>query len=272
MVRVVRARPADGDAVVWDPDRGVLDVEQLAGIDAVFHLAGEPIGARRWTARQKARILNSRTRSTEIMARALSSLTPRPRVLVSASAMGFYGERGDEVLTEASDPGEGFLASVCRRWEASTNAASEADIRVVHLRTGLVLDPSGGLLKRILLPFRLGLGGRLASGRQWMSWITRDDHIRAMLHLLDNDVAGGPFNVCAPDPVRNDAFTSALAVALRRPALLPVPKALIAIPYGRELATDLLSSTRMVPQRLSEMGFRCAATGLDAALRAMLRL
>ena len=175
-----------------------------------------------------------------------------------------------DVLTEAAPSGSGFLASVCRRWEAATAPASDADIRVVHLRTGLVLHPSGGLLKRVLLPFRAGLGGRLGTGQQWMSWVTLADHIGAMLHLLEDDDAHGAFNVATANPVRNVNFTRALAHVLRRPAIIPIPKALIAVPFGRELANDLLASIRIVPERLERAGYRFGSPELEPALRALL--
>src|ERR1051326_1837428 len=189
IVRVVRAGPSGPGRVLWDPERGVLDPRALQGVDAAVNLAGEPIGKRRWTARQKARILNSRVRGTETFARSLAASSLPPRVLISASAMGFYGERGDEILTERASSGTGFLPSVCRRWEDATTAASDAGIRVVHLRTGLALAPSGSLLKLVRLPSRLGLGGRRGDGRQWMSWVTQADHIAAILHLLDDEAA-----------------------------------------------------------------------------------
>jgi len=270
IVRVVRASEGGPDRVRWDPERGALDAEALAGVDAAVNLAGEPIGKRRWSARQKARILNSRVRGTETLARDLAALSPRPRVLINASAMGFYGDCGDEVLTEASPSGSGFLASVCRRWEAATAPASNAEIRVVLLRTGLVLHPSGGLLKRVLLPFRMGLGGRLSTGRQWMSWVTLADHIGAMLHLLEDDDARGAFNVATSNPVRNVDFTRALARVLRRPGIVPIPKALIAVPFGRELTGDLLASIRMAPERLDRAGYRFESPELEPALRALL--
>ena len=270
IVRIVRDGPEGSGRVLWDPERGELESRGLSGVEAAVNLAGEPIGKRRWTARQKARIVNGRVRGTEALARSLAGLHPRPRVLVSASAMGFYGERGDEILTEDSASGTGFLPSVCRRWEEATSAANDAGIRVIHLRTGLVLDPSGSLLKRVLLPFRLGLGGRLGDGTQWISWVTRADHVGAILHLLDRDAASGPFNIAAPNPVRNAEFTRTLARVLHRPAVFPSPRALIAIPYGRELANDLLSSTRMAPQKLEASGFRFEATELEPALRALL--
>jgi uncharacterized protein (TIGR01777 family) len=271
VVRIVRSGAPDEDRVLWDPERGTLDAHALSGIDAAVNLAGEPIGERRWSDRQKARILSSRERGTTLLSRTLAGLSPRPRALLNASAMGYYGDRGDQVLTEEDPWGEGFLASVCRRWEAATAAASDADIRVVHLRTGLPLDPAGGLMKRILLPFRLGVGGRLGSGRQWMSWVTLSDQIGAMLHLLDDEQAHGAFNIAAPNPVRNDEFTRVLARAIRRPAVIPIPKALIAIPFGRELTDDLLTSIRISPARLERSGYRFQAPELEPALRAMVR-
>jgi uncharacterized protein len=271
VLRLVRSGAGGENRITWDPEHGRLDPEALAGIDAAVNLAGEPIGARRWTERQKAKILNSRERTTTLLSEAMVRLSPQPRALLSASAMGYYGERGDEVLTESAASGHGFLAAVCRRWEAATSVASEAGIRVVHLRTGLPLHPSGGLMKRVLLPFRFGLGGRLGSGRQWMSWISLEDQISAMLHLLDDEHANGAFNIAAPEPVRNDEFTRVLAHVLHRPAMIPIPKALIAIPFGRELTNDLLSSIRLSSARLERSGYRFAAPELEPALRAMLR-
>lgn len=272
VVRLVRSGSAGENRITWDPEHGQLELDALAGIDAAVNLAGEPIGARRWTERQKAKILDSRERTTTLLSQAMIRLSPQPRALLSASAMGYYGERGDELLTESAASGHGFLASVCRRWEAATSVASEAGIRVVHLRTGLPLHPSGGLMKRVLLPFRFGLGGRFGSGRQWMSWISLEDQIRAMLHLLENDEANGAFNIAAPEPVRNDEFTRVLARVLHRPALIPIPKVLIAIPFGRELTNDLLSSIRLSPARLERSGYRFTSPELEPALRAMLRL
>jgi uncharacterized protein len=271
VVRVVRSDASGAGGARWDPEGGTIETRALEGIDAAVHLAGEGIGSKRWTTRQKARILNSRERGTGLLARTMATLTSRPSVLVSASAMGYYGDRGDEILTEQAGSGDGFLAMVCRRWEAATSAAEDAGVRVCHLRTGLVLGREGGLLKRLVLPFRLGLGGRLANGRQWMSWVAITDQIGAILHLLQDDTARGPFNIAAPNAVRNDEFTAVLARVVRRPAVIPIPKTLIAIPYGRELADDLLSSIRMVPDRLSERGFRFQMPELEPALRAELR-
>ena len=268
VVRIVRSGMRAQGRILWDPERGHID--RLDGIDAAVNLAGEPIGRRRWTEKQKRRITSSRELGTAVLARAMTSQSPKPRVLLNASAMGFYGERGDDVLTEDAPAGTAFLASVCRRWEAATSEASDAGIRVVLLRTGLVLSPDGGLLGRILLPFWLGAGGRLGNGRQWMSWVTLRDEVGAILHLLDDDGARGPYNISAPHPVRNDEFTRVLARVLHRPAFVPIPKALIAIPFGRELADDLLSSTRMAPARLMDAGHRFEAPELEPALRALL--
>ena len=270
VVRIVRSGPSSPGCVRWDPGRGRIEAAALQGIDAFVNLAGEPIGRRRWTDKQKHKILSSRESGTAVLARALAAMTPKPRALLNASAMGYYGERGDDVLTEDSPPGSAFLASVCMRWEAATSPAADAGIRVVLLRTGLVLGPEGGLLGRLLLPFWLGLGGRLGDGRQWMSWVTLRDQAGAILHLLDDNDARGPYNISAPNPVRNDEFTRTLAQVLHRPAFIPIPKALIAIPFGRELADDLLSSTRMHPARLLDAGYRFEAVELEPALRAML--
>ncbi|MGZ4138985.1 MAG: TIGR01777 family oxidoreductase [Actinomycetota bacterium] len=270
VIRLVRSEPSGPDEAGWSPAEGRIDLDRLAGIDAAVNLAGEPIGNRRWTRTQKAKILDSRVRGTRLLAETMTHLQPRPRALVNASAMGFYGDRGDEILTEASSQGAGFLASVVRMWEDAATPALDAGIRVCFSRTGLVLTPRGGLLKRVLLPFRLGMGGRLASGRQWMSWVSLEDQVGAMLHLLEDRSASGPYNVAAPNPVRNDEFTRVLARVLRRPAVIPIPKALIAIPYGRELADDLLASIRIVSKRLADAGYLFADGELEPTLRAML--
>jgi uncharacterized protein (TIGR01777 family) len=270
VVRVARRGAAGPGRIMWDPIVGTIDAAGLAGIDAAVNLAGEPIGNRRWTRRQKAKIVDSRVRGTLLLSQTLAGIPTPPRALVSASAMGFYGERGDDVLTEEASSGEGFLAMVCREWEAATAVAADAGIRVAHIRTGLALAADGGLLKRVLLPFRLGMGGRLGSGRQWMSWISLADHINAILHLLDAEGARGAFNVAAPDPVRNEEFTRVLARVLHRPAMLPIPKSLIAVPFGRELTGDLLASIRIAPARLQEMGFRFNDTELEPLLRSAL--
>jgi hypothetical protein len=271
VVPVVRRPVSDGErAVRWDIDRTEIDAAALEGIDAVVHLAGEGIAGSRWTDDTKRRILESRTHGTSLLAEALAGLERKPSVLVSASGIGYYGDRGDEVLTEASEPGDDFLADVCVRWEAATGMAAEAGIRVATVRTGIVLDPDEGALAAQLLPFKLGIGGRLGSGRQWMSWITLDDEVSAICHLLEHDVSG-PVNLVAPNPVRNAEFADTLGRVLRRPTLLPIPTFAPALLYGRELVESLLlASQRVAPTVLEESGFTFRHTDLEPALRAVL--
>ena len=271
-VRVVRPSGADEPTgtIEWDPSRGEIDPEGLEGLDAVVHLAGEPIAARRWSATQKERIANSREQGTALLAGALARLEQPPGVLVSASAIGFYGDRGDESLDESSSGGRDFLADVCRRWEAAADAARDAGIRVAHPRTGVVLSQSGGALAEMLPFFRLGLGGRIGSGRQWVSWITLHDEVEALLWLLTADVEG-PVNLTAPEPVTNRQLTAALGQALRRPTLLPTPKPALWARLGRELTEALLySSTRVEPAVLQHGGFRFAHPNITTALNAVL--
>lgn len=266
------AQPSAAGAPVisWDPATGRIDGSALEGLDAVVHLAGEPIAARRWSQTQKRRIAESRQRGTALLAGALARLEAPPAVLVSASAIGYYTDRGDERLDESSSAGTGFLAEVCGRWEAAAAPAREAGIRVVHPRTGVVLSRSGGALAEMLPFFRVGLGGRIGNGRQWMSWITLHDEAAALVWLLDADIEG-PVNLTAPMPVTNREFTAALARALRRPALLPTPKPALWARLGRELTEALLySSARVEPSALQAGGFTFAhpdiATGLQAVL------
>lgn len=266
VLRLVRGDPEGGDDIRWDPPAGTIDAGELEGVDAVVHLAGAGIGDKRWTPARKQLVLESRTQPTRLLARTLASLERKPRALVSASAIGYYGDRGDQVLTEDARPGEDFAAQVCREWEDATAPAADAGIRVVRLRTGLVLARHGGLLKRLLLPFRLGLGGRLGSGRQYMSWVTLDDEVRAILHCLDAASIAGPVNVAAPDPVTNRDFTTALGRALHRPTVLPTPLAALRLVYGGELVETLLGSQRVSSDKLRASGFEFADSELDAAL------
>jgi uncharacterized protein (TIGR01777 family) len=269
--RVSRRPPAPGATdVPWDPERGQLDASALAGVDAVVHLAGERIDARRWTPAVKARIRESRAEGTRLLAAALGSLAPRPRALVSASAVGYYGDRGDEALTEESAPGAGFLADVCRAWEAATEPARAAGIRVVSLRIGLVLAAEGGALPRMLLPFRLGLGGVVGSGRQYWSWITLVDLVRVIEHVLARDDLAGPVNAVAPGAVTGREFTRVLGRVLGRPTLLPLPAVAVRILLGEMGQALLLASARVVPRRLEEAGFRFRHPDLEGALRAVL--
>jgi hypothetical protein len=265
----VRREAAAGE-VRWDPAAGTIDAAGLEGVDAVVHLAGENIGAKRWSAAQKQRILESRTLSTALLARTLADLERPPAVLVSGSATGFYGERGDERLTEDSPRGAGFLADVVVGWEAATEAAEAAGIRVVHARTGVVLTPAGGALPKLLLQSRLFVGGPMGNGRQYLSWISLDDEVAALRFLLDADLSG-PVNLTAPEPATNRELVEAIGRVLKRPSFLPVPKFGPQLLLGKELAQELLfTSTRAVPSRLTSAGFTFAHPELEPALRAML--
>ena len=270
--RVVRRPVQPGEfALRWDPVGGTFDARGLEGADAVVHLAGAGVGDRRWSEDRKRVLIESRTRSTALLVDALAGLDHRPRVLVSASAIGFYGDRRDEVLTEQSPPGDDFLASLCVRWEAEATCATESGIRVVCARTGLVLSPEGGALPKLLPLFKLGLGGRYGSGAQWWSWITLDDEIRAIEWLLENDVRG-PVNLTAPNPVTNRDFTRVLSAVLSRPALLPVPGFGPRLLLGSELADSLLfTSARVRPAVLESSGFAFTSSDLEAGLRHMLK-
>lgn len=254
-VLTVSRSAAGPNAVRWDPARGELDGDALEGLDGVVHLAGAGIGDRRWNPARKAVILESRRQGTELLATTLARLDRKPPVLVSGSAVGYYGDRGDEVLIEASGPGHDYLSEICTTWEASTAAAEAAGIRVAHIRTGVVLGRGGGVLGRLLPLFKLGLGGRLGSGDQWMSWISLDDEVAAIRFLLEHDVRG-PVNLTAPNPATNRELTKALASALRRPAVVAVPKFGPRLLLGRELADLLLfASQRALPAALDEAGF-----------------
>ena len=252
--RLVRTADAR-DGIVWNPEAGGLDPAALSGIDAVVHLAGEPI-AQRWTRERKRRIRESRVRGTETIARAMVGARDRPRVLLSGSAVGIYGDRGDEVLDERSGRGKDFLAAVATEWERATDPARDVGVRVVQLRTGLVLAEDGGALAKMLPLFRAGVGGPIGTGRQWMSWITREDFVRAVLFLLGAEEAAGPVNVVGPHPARNAEFTRLLGRALHRPALLPVPAVALRLAFGEMAQSTLLASQRALPRRLGELGFQ----------------
>src|SRR4051794_14701144 len=226
-------RGASSD-VRWDPTAGTIDGDALEGVTAVMRLAGESLGEKKWTPEQKERILESRVRGTELISTTIAELATKPSVLVSASAIGFYGDRGDEVLTETSSPPApgNFLSDVCVAWEAATANAEAAGIRTVHERTGIVLSKDGGALARMLLPFKLGLGGRIGSGRQYMSWVSIDDEVGAIVHAIDTDAVRGPLNATGPTPVTNAEFTKALGAAVHRPTVLPTPLAPLKLVYG----------------------------------------
>lgn len=266
VVRLVRANPnRDRGDVLWDPTTGRVERSRLEKMDAVVHLAGERLPGL-WTGAKKQRIHRSRVQATEFLMEALAGLMARPRVIVSASAVGYYGNRDDTWLSESAPAGDGFLALLCREWEKATDLAANAGIRVVNLRIGLVLSPGGGALGAMLPVFRAGLGGRLGSGRQYMSWIAIDDLMSAIRFALENDTLAGPVNAVAPEPVTNRDFTRTLARALGRPAFLPVPALLLkALPggLGREA---FLASQRVEPRRLREHGFAFEYPHLEDAL------
>jgi uncharacterized protein len=271
VLRLTRSAPTAPDQVRWDPAAGELDPDALAKADAVVHLAGKSIGEHlRWTARSKRELLQSRVQGTGLVARTMADLAGGrggPRVLVCASGVHFYGDRGDEVLTESTGGGRGFLAGVVQQWEAAADPARAAGLRVAHLRTGLVQDAHGAGLPKQVLMFRFGLGGRVGSGRQWLSWISLDDITGAYLHALTHEDLAGPVNATSPNPVTNAEFTEVLARVLGRPAFLRVPAIAPRLVLG-ELGDELLStSIRARPARLLEVGFRCRFPELEPTLR-----
>jgi len=273
VVRVVRsASSASPGKVHWDIDRGEIDAAGLEGLDGVVHLAGEGIGEKRWTDDQKRKVLESRTKGTQLLADALASLDAKPPVLVSGAAVGVYGNRGDEQLTEASPPGTGFLAEVVVAWEAAAAPAEAAGIRVPRIRTGIVLDADGGALPRMARLCRFGILGKIGSGRQWMSWISLADEVAAIRFLLSPDcTVRGPVNLTAPGPVTNEVFTKALGRVLHRPTFLPVPSFGPKVLLGAELATALLlEGQRALPDVLLDAGFEFQHPDLEPALRDVL--
>jgi uncharacterized protein (TIGR01777 family) len=269
-IPLVRKRGVDS-SVYWDPESGTIDSEALQGIDAVVHLAGESIAARRWTAAQKERILNSRVKGTELLSSTLARMNPRPRVMVSASAIGYYGDCGDTKLNENSPSGSDFLAHVCREWESATSAASAAGIRVVHLRTGIVLAKEGGALPKMALPFKLFVGGKIGSGQQYMSWIDLADEVQVILHCIQNESLQGPVNSVGPSAATNAEFTKTLGRALSRPALFPLPAFMARLMLGEMADALLLSSQRVEPTKLLASGFTFRHTNLEETLRRILR-
>jgi uncharacterized protein (TIGR01777 family) len=270
MISMTRS-PASQDAIHWDPGSGAIDAGGLEDVGAVVHLAGEGIGSKRWNADQKAKIKSSRTVGTTLLAETLAKLQKPPAVLVSGSAVGYYGDRGDEVLTESSRPGSDFLAEVCTAWEAATAPAGEAGIRVAHIRTGIVLAGGGGVLPRMLTPFKFGVGGKLGSGKQWVSWIAIEDEVGAIVHLLGDDTLSGAFNLTAPNPVTNADLTKAIGAALHRPTIVPAPGLALKLALGTEMAEELLLvSQRALPTRLLDSGYTFRYPELADALGAAL--
>lgn len=269
VTRLVRQSPRPDD-VLWDPSAGTIDVDKLEGVEAVIHLAGENIAGGRWTAARKARILESRVQGTRLLSESLARLQRPPHVLVSASAIGYYGDRADEELTEASPPGKGFLPEVCQAWEDATRPAAEGKIRVVNLRIGIVLSSRGGALAKMLLPFRLGVGGRVGSGNQYWSWITLAELVRVMQFAIDENQLRGPVNAVA-GTCTNREFTRALGKVLHRPTFLPMPAFAARLALGEMADALLLASARVLPEKLRQSGYSFQHPDLDAALPAALR-
>ncbi len=267
VVRLVRRAPTAPDEVTWNPAVGTVDLAGLSGVDGVVHLAGAGVGDHRWTEEYKQEILNSRVDGTRTIATAMAELDPRPRVLVSASAIGFYGDTGDAVIDETSPPGHGFLASVVRAWEAAAEPARTAGIRVVHPRSGLVVSGKGGAWQRLFPLFKLGVGGRLGSGQQYWSWISLRDEVCALQFLLEQDHLSGPVNLTGPAPVTNSEVTKAMGHALGRPTLLPVPAFALKTVLG-EFSSEVLGSARVMPAVLESSGFVFQDPTIDSAIRA----
>src|SRR5215217_1378474 len=268
ITRLTRSPKGEND-VRWDPDAGTID-GSLAGTEAVVHLAGESIAEGRWTASKKERIMESRKKGTRLLAEAIAGLPTPPRVMVSASAVGYYGDRGNELLREDSRPGSDFLAEVCQAWEAAADPARQAGIRVVHPRFGIVLSPKGGALGRTLPIFKLGGGGRIGSGRQWWSWVALDDVVGAILHALEGDSVQGPVNVGRPNPLTNAEYTKVLGRVLNRPTVFAVPAPAIRIAIGGMADALLLASQRVEPVKLKETVYHFRYPELEGALRHLL--
>ena len=270
VVRLVRRASGASDAFVWDPAAGTVDMDALREVEGVVHLAGAPIAAKRWTPRTKRDILESRVQGTRTLAEALARLPRPPRVLISASGVGFYGDCGDKVVNEEDACGRGFLADVAQQWEQATAPAAAAGVRVVMMRLGVVLSASGGALPRMVLPFRFGAGGRIGNGHQYMSWITLDDVVAAVPILLENDTVVGPVNMVAPSPVTSREFARAIGLVLRRPSLLPLPAFAVRLMMGQMGQELLLASTRAVPAKLSACGYTFRHPMVEEALRHVL--
>lgn len=268
-IRLVRNSPGAGE-VHWDPAAGEIDSPSLEGLDAVVHLAGENIASRRWNEAQKARIRDSRVNGTRLLSQALAGLSNPPKVLVCASAIGFYGDRNEEVLIEESPPGEGFLVEVCKEWEAATAPAKEKGIRVVNQRFGIILSPKGGPLAMMLTPFKMGVGGVIGSGKQYMSWISIDDAVGAIYHAIVNENVSGPVNTVAPEAVTNQEFTKTLGKVLSRPTIFPMPAFAAKLAFGEMADELLLASARVEPKRLLESGYDFKTPTLEGALRHVL--
>ena len=269
VTRLVRRPPQSSDEIRWDPMRSIVP-ETVSGFDAVIHLAGESIVGR-WTSEKKARMVDSRVQGTSHLAAALARASRKPRVLITASAIGYYGDRGEETLTEESGPGTNFLAGLCRQWEAATGAAAQAGIRTVQVRIGVMLSTKGGALPKMLTPFKLGLGGRIGSGRQYLSWISIDDVVGGILYALNAGQVRGPVNATAPNPATNSEFTRSLAEVLHRPAIFPMPTFAVRALFGQMGDELLLASARVLPSKLQVSGYQFRRPELKTALMSLLK-
>ena len=264
VLRIGRTARQEGD-IVWDPMEGTLDPALIEAVDAVVNLAGETIEGR-WTAKKKKKILESRVKGTQLLSQTFQRLDTPPKIFVSSSASGFYGDRGEEILTESSTAGNGFLADVCKAWEAAADTSSET--RLAIARTGVVFDPSGGALQKLLIPIRLFFGGPLGGGKQWWPWITLADEVKALMHMIDTDIEG-PVNLVSPQPLRNKELTKQIANALKRPAFIPAPAFALRALLGEMADGLLLSSSRILPEALEKSGFQFSSPDLQSALESL---
>jgi len=264
VLRIGRTARQEGD-IVWDPMEGNLDPALIEAVDAVVNLAGETIEGR-WTAKKKKKILESRVKGTQLLSQTFQRLDTPPKIFVSSSASGFYGDRGEEILTESSTAGNGFLADVCKAWEAAADTSSET--RLAIARTGVVFDPSGGALQKLLIPIRLFFGGPLGGGKQWWPWITLADEVKALMHMIDTDIEG-PVNLVSPQPLRNKELTKQIAKALKRPAFIPAPAFALRALLGEMADGLLLSSSRILPEALEKSGFQFSSPDLQSALESL---
>lgn len=264
--RVTRSQPSDPQDIQWRPRGGTIEAEKLEGVDVVIHLAGENLFGR-WTDKKKDKIFHSRVQGTRLMAQTLAGLESPPKLFISASAVGYYGDTGGQVVDESSPPGDTFLAEVCKAWEGACQPAIDAGVRTVNPRLGVVLSTEGGALKMMLTPFKLGLGGRIGSGQQFMSWIALDDVVGALRFIIDDTDLDGPVNVTSPNPVSNEEFTDTLGQVLHRPTIFPLPKAVVKLGGGEMGEEMLLQGQRVVPTKLKESGFEFAFPKLEAALQ-----
>ena len=266
VTRLVRSSPKAGE-IEWHPNQDTIEPRKLDGFDAIVNLAGENVAEGRWTDEKKKKIHDSRVNGTHLISEAIAKLDPKPRVFLCASATGIYGDRPDETLTEQSDSGGGFLAGVCREWEKATEPAAKAGVRVVNLRFGPVLAAHGGMMEKMLTPFKMGLGGKIGSGKQYISWVAIDDVVGAMKLALKNEAIRGPLNVVSPNPVTNEVFTKALGEALSRPTMMAVPAFAARLAFGEMADEMLLASQRVMPRKLKDAGFQFEYANLEDALR-----